>query len=281
MLNFFGKNTFIFFTALLTVNVIFANDNQDDCPKKPIEASEYRNATLLSDKVLDYLNNSKAKVALLGRIGSNAPKERFYRKIGLWNYTHAGLVYLNNNKWTVIHLINTCKEKSAIFKNNLKQFFLDGPYEYRTVVAIPTVYLQQALTELVINKNLAKSYYHNSYSSISYPFSLERQNSNEYILDTLIAAIAWNNGNNLYNRKQAKNFFLNSTYRKYFQAEVIKVGFWEYLGVILGFGPDNATLSDHTENSRESGEYLFVSVGSLIQFLVDIKMLVSVKELAL
>ncbi len=281
ILNIFYKSLFIFFTTLPITNVIFASDD-NECPKTTPTVNQYSNATLLTNKVIYYLNNSGAKVALLGRLGSNAPKERFYRKIGLWNYTHAGLVYLNDNKWTVIHLINTCKEKSAIFKENLKQFFLDNPYKYHTVVAIPTTSLQLALSELITKKNLAKSYHNNSiYSSVSYPLSLERQNSNEYILDFIVAAIAWQEGRVLYNRIQAKNFFLNSHYRKHFKAEAIKVGFWEYLGISLGFGPNNATLCDHPENSKESGEYLFVSVGSLIQFLININMLASYKELSL
>ena len=255
-----------------------------ECPTVKMGAEGNRKAAALSEKVLEYLQTTNAKVALLGRAGSDAPEKRFVKKIGAWNYTHGGLVYRNHpaGKWTVVHLINTCKEQSEVFTETVMQFFLDNPHEYRAVVAVPSAQMQNALEELIVRKNAAAGFRNDSvYSSISYPFSLARQNSNEYILDTFAAALAKMEKREIFSREEAKEYFLSSPHREKFAPEILRAGFVEVLGAFFGFGPKNATLDDHTFAEKTAGEFAFVSVGALTNFLQNLQMLQQTKELTL
>ena len=274
----FNKKFIIVVAILLINSYVFAS-----CDKVKMGPIGHNKAQLLADKVLEYLADIDVKVVLIGRSGSNSPDERFYKKIGFWDYTHGALFYKNaQGLWKAHHLINTCRQESDIFVHTMYQFFLDDPYEYRTIVAIPALDLQAALSYLVIEQNLAKNYYDNSpYSLISYPFSLARQNSNEYIIDVLIAALALKDGLVLTTRKDTKEYLLTSPYKQKLSTEAVKVGFFEALAINVDLGPDNVVLDDHSQVEKSSGLYNFVSVGSLIQFLQNIDMLVSVKELAL
>ena len=147
-----------------------------ECPTIQMGEEGRRKAESLAAKTREVLENSGAQVALLGRAGSDAPQKRFVKKINFWNYTHGGLVYRGHpdGEWTAVHLLNTCGEKSEVFSQSLTEFYLDNPFEYRTVAAIPSPRLQAALEELIIRRGLAERYHGDVYSSISYPFSLAR-----------------------------------------------------------------------------------------------------------
>lgn len=256
----------------------------DGCAAVQMSTEEYRQAAQLAGRVLLYLQQSGADVVLLGRVGSDAPQKRFVKKISFWNYTHAGLAYRSHpaGAWTVVHLLNICGEQSGVFEESLLKFFLDKPFEYRAVVAVPSPPLQRALEELIVGRNAAAAYRDNSvYSSISYPFSLARQNSNEYILDTMAAALALQEGRAAPDRSAAKEYFLTSPYRDNFSPEILQAGFWESLAASLGLGPANATLDDHTASERAGGKFEFVAVGSLIQFMDDMSMLQTAAEFSL
>lgn len=262
----------------------FAAHAADECPLVRMGAEGHRKAAQLAAKVLAHLQTTDAKVALLGRAGSDSPQNRFGKKIGFWNYTHAGIAYRNHpaGEWTVAHLLNICGEKSGVFEESFLKFYLDNPHEYRAVAAIPSAPMQDALEELIVRQNAAAGYRNGSiYSSISYPFSTARQNSNEYILDTLAAALAGIEGTTILTRENAKEYFLSSAHRDQFPVEIINTNFWETLGASFGLGPGNATLEDHTPAERAAGKFKFVSVGALIQFLDNLGMLQDAREFAL
>lgn len=245
------------------------------CSVNWMRAEGQAKALRLSGLLADDLQRLDAQVVLLGRAGSNAPAERFSRRVGeaeeWWDYTHGALAFRPDpmGEWVVVHLLNTCDELSGVFSESLEEFFLDNPWEYRAIVAVPTPQLQTALLEVIVNRQLAASFYdHSVYSSISYPYSLERQNSTEYVLDVLVGALAYSEGvDGVSDRSAAKEYFLSS-YAAQFQPEAITAGLLERIGIRLGFGPSNVTLTDHrADTDGNSGEYQFVSVGSLIQFL--------------
>lgn len=244
-------------------------------------------AVRLSELLASDLQQRDDRVLLLGRVGSDAPEMRFVRRIGeaqgWWNYTHGGLAFRapHTDEWEVVHLLNTCDELSGVFRETLEEFFLDNPWEYRAIVAAPT--MQEALMEIVANYDRSFAFYdHSIYSSISYPRSLERQNSTEYVLDVLVAGLAHVSvvQGGVSDRLAAKEFFLSSSVAQ-FQPEAVRVGGVERVGIRLGFGLSNATLADHPSESKRSGEYEFVSVGSLIQFLDTVGMLEWVAQYAL
>ena len=172
------------------------------CENTQMGPHGYQKAAQMSEKVLNYLEKkhakSQTKVVLLGRAGSNSPSERFQKKVSqYWNYTHAGLAYRNHpdGMWTIIHLLNDCGKTSSIYAQSMMKFFMDDPYAYRTVIGIPSIDIQNQLETIIIQRNMSKAMFNNSvYSSVSNPFNTQRQNSNEYILDTLVLAYAYEQG---------------------------------------------------------------------------------------
>jgi hypothetical protein len=260
------------------------------CENTQMGPHGYQKAAQMSEKVLNYLEKkhakSQTKVVLLGRAGSNSPSERFQKKVSqYWNYTHAGLAYRNHpdGMWTIIHLLNDCGKTSSIYAQSMMKFFMDDPYAYRTVIGIPSIDIQNQLETIIIQRNMSKAMFNNSvYSSVSNPFNTQRQNSNEYILDTLVLAYAYEQGTtDIFTREQAKDYLLKHDLKKHVIAEQVKIKGLESFGMALGFGPKNATLDDHPRSERKKGRVNMVSVGTLLEFLVNIGELQSSSELAL
>jgi hypothetical protein len=281
----------LFLSVLFSANSVAA-DKGSGTGCKPVEmrVEGFQKAAQLSNKLTQYLERKNAKegtsVVLLGRAGSASPKSRFKAKVSdYWDYTHAALAYRDHpsGQWTVVHLLNDCGKQSSIYAQSLMKFFLDDPYEYRVVVAIPSELMQQQLQKIVVERDMATALFNNSiYFSVSNPFNTQRQNSNEYILDTLVLAIAYQHGiSNIFTREQSKEYLLSSELKGFVEPERVKVKGVESLGLALGFGPDNATLDDHPRSERKDGAVNMVSVGTLIRFLQNSGNLQSSTELAL
>lgn len=282
---------------LSTISLLFAiclappshaNGSGNHCENAPPTQSEYEQAIQLGFKTqhrLEQLYQDYGDhVVLIARIGSASPKKRFIKKLGpFWNYTHAGIAYRNHprGQWTVVHLLNTCNEKSDIFAQGLMRFSLDRPHQYKNAIGRLAPQLQQRLEEIIVKQDLAKRLHSKDlYSSISSPYNLRYQNSNEYILATLVTALAPDHQQPM-SRAQAKHYFLHSHLEKQFEPELTKVSFFERLGKSLGVGPGNASLDDHSRKERVKGQIQMVSVGSLFNFLNRLNKLVSTTEITL
>ncbi|KAA0873759.1 DUF2145 domain-containing protein [Nitrincola tapanii] len=236
-----------------------------------------------SQTLLTELEQMDAEVVLLGRLGSAAPQERFVRKVGPWNYTHAGLAYRDHPQgaWTLVHLVHRCAQYSEIVTESLQDFLNDQLYRLDLVMAVPSPALQSVLADLILHQDLALALHHpQGYSQVSSPYSIDFQNSNEYVLDTLVMALAHQAGYRPQTRTESKTYFNLSGLAKVFEPEEVAISVWENLGSHLGLGPDNATVKDHTWRERKSNRLQMVSVGSLIRFLEQMHALESIKEIS-
>jgi len=264
-----------------TTGNVRANASGTGCETSAPTKNEYEKAIQLGFKTLfelERLYQQKGdEVVLIARVGSQAPAKRFAKRLGdFWQYTHAGIAYRNHplGKWTVVHLLNTCNKASSIFAQGLMRFSLDKPFRYSNAIGRLDRHLQDRLEEVVIDQDLAIKLHSrgDQYSSVSWPYSLKYQNSNEYILTTLVTAMAPAN-NQPHNRQQAKLYFINGPVGKHFEPEHVKVGFFERLGKAVGLGAGNASLDDHTLKERSTGRLEFVSVGSLFNVLQKMELL--------
>lgn len=289
------KNIYIFILTFFIFSIFahtqaYANSGGGCHKSKQLGIEGYQKTAQLTHLTKKYLDDTDATVVLLGRKGSHAPDKRFKKRVGIWNYTHAGIAYKNPAKqtpngqssWTVIHLLNTCDDKSGLFKESLMQFSLSDLIEYKTVIAIPSPALQNSLYPKLKNKAFITALNnHAQYSSISNPFNTKFQNSNEYILDILVAGIASLRNVSIKSRKQSKTYFKNSDLSKKFVPEEVRVRFLERLGSSFGLGPGNASLRDHGLLERSDGKVDMVSVGALIQFLKNTRYLQKAHEVQL
>lgn len=153
--------------------------------------------------------------------------------------------------WSVLHALNHCgRDSSGLFAQGLANFFLDAPHEYRALVLIPAADLQQRLLAQVA-RDRGLPVHQPRYSLLAYPFALEYQNSNQWLLEFLVAA---ESGGAVVDRKAAQRQLRRNRYRP----DHIEVGPMERIGASLFEA--NVAFLDHALRERLSGRYSVVTV---------------------
>lgn len=236
------------------------------CTEKPLTPAAMSQALSLAQEVQATLDEQGARVAILGRVGSDVSK------YGL-RYTHAGVAYKagSHQPWTVLHKLNHCGSDTAdLYRQGLMNFFLDDPYEYRALVLTPTSALQAQLLRAAEDGS-GLSVNGSRYSLLAYPFALDYQNSNGWLLEFLAVASA---DVPVIGRSAAQAWLKRSGYRP----DRIDISPTERLGAALFKA--NVAFFDHPTKERLSGRYSIVTVESIARYLGEQRMIVNVKELS-
>lgn len=251
---------------LLAAAVALPAQAGQGCEKKPVTPAAMSQAMHLAQQVQAALELRKAQVAILGRVGSDVSK------YGL-RYTHAGIAYRTSDQgWTILHKLNHCGEdRSALYRDGLMNFFLDNPHEYRALVLFPEERLQQRLL-LAATGDTGLSVHQPLYSILAYPFALDYQNSNSWLLEFLAVA-----GSEVpvIGRAAAQAQLQLSGYRP----DRIPVAATERLGATLFKA--NVAFTDHPLGERLSGRYSVVTVESIARYLGQRQWLAASQELSL
>lgn len=212
-----------------------------------------RKGLALALKTRDRLEQTEAKLVLIGRVGSDLSKQ------GL-RYSHAGFAWRDNPKgrWTVTHLLNHCgSANSALFEEGLGNFFLDDPFAYEAIVVVPSPEVQEKLIG-GLTSSLPAALHTPDYNMIAYPFSTRYQNSNQWLLELAVASIA---KTEIVNRADAQRWLRDSGYT----ASQVRISAMQRLGA--GLFSANVRFDDHDARESASGRYQIVSVESVIGFL--------------
>jgi len=225
------------------------------CTESQTTAQGMQSALELASQVQRALDRHQVQAALVARVGSDVSK------YGL-RYTHAALVFRDpdSGTWTVLHKLNHCgKDTADLYSQGLANFFLDDPYEYRALLLVPKPGVQaQLLTQVARDRGL--SVHQPKYSVLAYPFALDYQNSNGWLLEFLAAAES--DGLAL-GRRAAQEHLRSRGYRP----DRIDVGPLERVGASLFKA--NVAFLDHPLGERLSGSYSVVTVESMVRFLGD------------
>jgi hypothetical protein len=100
------------------------------------------------------------------------------------------------------------------------------------------------------------------YNVVAYPFATDYQNSNQWVLEVLAAAMAQADGAPaIVKREQAQQWLRQHKY----QPSVLHIGLGKRVGARLFVA--NATTTDHPAGERISGNYSVVTVESVFDFL--------------
>ena len=223
------------------------------CTQKPLTPEGLANASRLGMKVFKILERSSAQVVILGRVGVDLSK------YGL-RFSHVGFAIREHpqGRWTVIHLLNQCgTDVSALYDEGLINFFLDDPFAYETLLAVPSPDAQQALVK-ALHSPLVWRVHQPRYNAIAYPQSQDFQNSNQWLLELMVAALAKGTVNH---RNEAQHHPLMQSY----QPETLRIDRLTRIGG--GLFKANLTFTDHPLADRLKGEYQIVTVRSVIRFL--------------
>ena len=229
------------------------------CAQKPLTPDGLAKASRLGVKLFETLNRSNAEVVIVGRVGADLSK------YGL-RFSHLGFALRNDPKgqWTVIHLLNRCgTDFSSLYDEGLINFFLDDPFSYEAIIAMPSPDMQHALVKALRSK-IVWRLHQPHYNTIAHPQSLNFQNSNQWLLELVVATLAKGAANS---RSDVQQHPLMQQY----QPDVIAIDRLSRLGG--GLFKANLTFTDHPLADRLKGEYRIVSVRSVIRFLHQTGML--------
>ena len=222
---------------------------------KPTTRTVERGLTL-AEKTLASLNASGQKVVVLARAGQDLSK------YGV-RYSHLGLAYRQSDgqggsTWRVLHKLNECGTSgSAIYRQGLGEFFLDDLWRFEAAWLPLTPEAQARLLSLLQDPGRALSLHHKPYSIVSYAWGRKYQQSNQWAIETLAAAME--PGVNSRERAQAWLQF------KAYEPAVLRIGPLTRLGGRLTAA--NVAFDDHPNDKRFSDRIETVTVDSVFDWL--------------
>lgn len=212
---------------------------------------------------LDALDN--VDVALLARGGQDLSK------YGL-RHSHLALALRDDDgQWRVVHLLNHCKSStSTLFREGLGNFIGETGTHTDIRVGVPTPELRAALKAILGGDGAtARAMHEPRYSAVAYPFSVEYQNSNQWVLEVLMAGIKLSEHGPAVSRRFQAQAWLK-TYQ--YKPSILHIGVGKRLGA--RFFAANAATTDHPGSERISGNYSVVTVESVFDFLQQHDLLV-------
>ncbi len=222
------------------------------CENKPPDATRIAQGLTLAERTNSALNASGADVVLLARAGQDLSK------YGL-NYSHLGWAYRSSSgQWLVVHKLNTCgTAEASIYRQGLGEFFLDDPYRFETAWVVPTAEVQGRLSALLKDDRRVVTLHARPYSIVSYAWATKYQQSNQWALETLAAAME----PDVSTREQAQAWL---KYKGYLPT-TLKIDLLTRLGGRMSAA--NVAFDDHPNDKRFSDRIETVTVDSMFAWL--------------
>lgn len=244
------------------------------CNEKQQTADTMRKAFQLAVQTRDRLDASGAQVALIARVGQDLSSYRL-------KYSHVAFAWRDHpqGRWLVMHELNQCgTANSSLYNEGLANFFYDDLFAWDAMIVIPSPALQARLVEELRQPALLKQLHQPRYSMVAYPFSTQYQNSNQWVLEILAAALQQNAGNadaeninSAINKTQVHQTPLD---RATAQAWLKQAGYQPGMLRILALHRlagrmfrANVAFDDHPGTDRLLGKIEVVTVESVTQFV--------------
>lgn len=226
-----------------------------DTEQPPKPATIERGLTL-AERTLAALDASGAQVVVLARAGQD---------LGTYGlrYSHLGLAYQQpdgqgGHVWRVLHKLNQCGTPDAyIYRQGLGEFFLDDLWRYEAAWAVPTPEVQTRLLALLQDTPRAVRLNSKPYSLVSYAWATRYQQSNQWALETLAAAME----PGVDSRAQAQAWLKFKGYTP----TTLKIGPMTRLGARVTKA--NVAFDDHPNEKRFSDRIETITVDSIFSWL--------------
>ena len=223
------------------------------CSEKTPTPEAVRKALDLGLKTRTTLDASGARVAIIGRIGSDLSEYAL-------RYSHAGFVWRDHpsGRWRVVHMLNQCgTPNSGLFVEGLGNFFLDDPLIYEALLVFPSAESQERIARALASE-LPRRLYEPKYSLIANPWATRYQNSNQWLLELTAAA---SSEAAAASRADAQSWLRAQSYAP----SVLVLPPLKRLGARLFAA--NTRFDDHTNEEWSSSRYNVVSVESVERFV--------------
>lgn len=215
----------------------------------------------LAEKTLASLNASGEKVVVLARAGQDLGK------YGV-RYSHLGLAYQlpdgqGGMTWRVVHKLNTCgTSESAVYRQGLGEFFLDDLWRFEAAWVAPSPEMQAKLLALLQDPGRMTAMHHKSYSIVSYAWGTQYQQSNQWAIETMAAAME----PGVAARQQAQAWLQFKGY----EPTTLKLGPLTRLGGRMTAA--NVAFDDHPNEKRFSDRIETVTADSVFSWLQRARM---------
>lgn len=187
-------------------------------------------------------------------------------KYGLRHSHLAILLRDDNHQWQVYHLLNRCQgNTSRLYREGLVNLLGESSVSSNLRVGIPTPEVAAALRQLLAgDAPTAHALHQPRYSMLAWPGGDDYQNSNQWVLEMLAAAIAHSRDGQLLDARSKTRHWLKDN--GYLPSR-LHIGLGKRLGA--RFFVDNVAVTDHPASERISGNYSVVTVESVFNFLHD------------
>lgn len=171
--------------AALALAAVAAHAGRSCEPRKP-GAQALAQGLLLAQQTAEQLDASGARVVVLARAGQDLSRH------GL-RWSHLGWAYKSpEGPWRVVHKLNDCgTAEGAVYRQGLGEFFLDDLWRQEAVWAVPAPEVQARLAPLLQQAGGAGAtrLHQPAYSMVSYAWGTRYQQSNQWAIETLAAAM--------------------------------------------------------------------------------------------
>ncbi len=231
-----------------------------DSPQPP-SPSTVQQALNLAERTHNALNVSTAQVVVLARAGQDLSR------YGL-RYSHLGLAYRQADDsgrpvWRVLHKLNQCGSAVAhLHRQGLAEFFMDDLWRFEAAWVVPSLEVQAHLLALLQDPTRVGQLHRQPYSMVSYVWGQRYQQSNQWAIETLAAAMLPKSDASPVTRLQAQTWLRSRGY----QPSVLRIGALTRLGGRITAA--NVAFDDHPAEKRFSDRIETVTVDSVFSWLI-------------
>ncbi len=228
-----------------------------NCDAKPLNLETLTQGLNLAQRTAQVLEaeyqKNGSKVLLLARAGQDLSSYQL-------QYSHFGWAYRTpEGPWRVAHKLNICGTADGwVYRQGLGEFFLDDLWRYVAAVQVPTPAVQQALWSYLTAPQTVLRMQHQPYSMVSYAWGQKYQQSNQWAIESLAAAME---PATVQQRSQAQAWLKFKGY----EPSTLTIRSWTRLGGRMSAA--NIAFDDHPNDQRFTSRIQTVTVDSVTQWL--------------
>jgi hypothetical protein len=226
------------------------------CEQKRPTAQTIERGLTLAEKTQEMLESLGQKVVVIARAGQDLTKYGVH-------YSHIGLAYRQpdgkgGHVWRVVHKLNHCgTADAALYRQGLGEFFLDDLWRYEAAFSMLAPEMQDKLLAVLQDNARATMMHHKPYSIVSYAWGRTYQQSNQWAIETIAAAME----PSVRSRMQAQAWLQLRDYRP----ATLKLGAFTRLGGRISAA--NVAFDDHPFEKRFSDRIETVTADSVFTWL--------------
>ncbi|WP_293936228.1 DUF2145 domain-containing protein [Iodobacter sp.] len=226
------------------------------CQETSPNTETFRQAMATGYVNMQQLDKLNPKVAMIARVGQDLSAYRL-------RFSHMGFVWHDpkaQGQWRVMHLLNQCgTAQSDLWREGLANFFMDEPFAYDSMIIVPPSEVQDKLQIWLSEQGKMEQLHGDKYNMLAYPFSTQYQNSNQWVLEGLAAAMSHDLA--IRSRAQAQQWLKLMNY----QPTELRINTFKRLGGRMFRA--NIAFDDHPTDRRMAGRIDTITVDSIVNFL--------------